>query len=547
MSLIYLLNGFRFNLTGATSALEIWLNLLTTLPKWNVDKSVLYLLDILARIAWADASNSQIFNRILSVVLQESTKVHRPSKGLVSRVGNWVSGSSEALGQLDATELISPTPSLPYLSWMILGLEVERQSKLWQHLITELQPGKTKSIEQALKSIAGFLKIPCIGVHQLCMVRYAQMALDLNADHPLLPVIIQRFFSLYFARTEATEIGMDSWAVGQRIMTNSSTLSFLLKRLVLRWEEGVQRYLNDPLRSSFLQSCCLWVEDVKLLEPSVYLPSLAPDYHPARLLQLFQGSDLWLDFCDMNVIHADRQDLRESWNKERNMNSQAVFQQKSSCSLHPQKDNIYTRLQTYPNPIRLTQVALQLPFSRLCLTTFRNANHLRQQLDPHLQVVVECADQFSRRMAELTSLDCHYSELLTELYCSYRSERTMTVKCDGTQSGACSGSAVIKLSCEPWRLSTTVRKQLDTNRQEATRLHLAFQDSNVQWLCVAALLLEDCVEQIGASSDPHVLETGAALFYILVELVGEESNNYLPTKQLLSTCLERLGEKQNLN
>ncbi|KZR95924.1 Ectopic P granules protein 5, partial [Daphnia magna] len=93
-------------------------------------------------------------------------------------------------------------------------------------------------------------------------------------------------------------------------------------------------------------------------------------------------------------------------------------------------------------------------------------------------------------------LDCHYSELLTELYCPYRSERTMTVKCDGTQSGACSGSAVIKLSCEPWRLNTSVRKQLDTNRQEATRLHSAFQDANVQWLGVAALLLEDCVDQI---------------------------------------------------
>ncbi|XP_045024661.1 ectopic P granules protein 5 homolog isoform X2 [Daphnia magna] len=537
---IWKLNGLY--LTGATPALEIWLNLLTSLPKWNVDKSVLYLLDILARIAWANSSDIQSFNRILSVVLKESSKVHRPSKGIVSRVGNWVSGSSEALVQLDATELISPTPSLPYLSWIVLGMEMERQSKLWQHLIIELQPGKVKSIEQALKSIAGFLKIPYIGVHQLCLIRYAQMALELNPDHPLLPVIIQRFFSLYFARTEAMEVGTDSWAVGQRIMTNSSTFSSLLKRLVLKWEESAKKFQSDLLRSSFLQSCCLWVEDVKLLEPHVYLPSLAPNYHPARLLQLFQGSDLWIDLCDLNAIHADRQELRESWNKERNITSPTVSQQKSAESLHSQKDTIYARLQTYPTPIRLTQVALQLPFSRLLLTAFRNASDFRLQLIPHLQVIVDCADQFNRRMAELTSLDCHYSELLTELYCPYRSERTMTVKCDGTQSGACSGSAVIKLSCEPWRLNTSVRKQLDTNRQEATRLHSAFQDANVQWLCVAALLLEDCVDQIQGSSDPNVLETGAALFYILVELVGEESNNYLPTKQLLSTCLERLGQ-----
>ena len=77
-------------------------------------------------------------------------------------------------------------------------------------------------------------------------------------------------------------------------------------------------------------------------------------------------------------------------------------------------------------------------------------------------------------MSEIT-WDCHYTALLTELYCSYRSERTMTVKRRGTQSGACSGSAVIKLSCEPWRINSSVRKQLDTNEQEANRLRSEFQ------------------------------------------------------------------------
>jgi hypothetical protein len=326
-------------------------------------------------------------------------------------------------------------------------------------------------------------------------------------------------------------------------MTNSSTLSFLLKRLVLKWEEGVQLFQNDPIRSSFLQSCCLWVEDVKLLEPHVYLPSLAPNYHPERLLQLFQGSDLWLDLCDFNIIHLERQELRESWDKERNITTSVVSHKKPGGPLQFNKETIFNRLQSYPEPIRLAQVALHRPFSRLSLAAFQNAGDLRRQLNPHLQVVVGCADQFNRGMAELTSLDCHYSELLTELYCPYRSERTMTVKCGGTQSGACSGSAVIKLSCEPWRINSSVHKQLETNRQDAHRLRSNFQDPDVQRLCVAALLLEDCVEQIRASSEPNVLETGAALFYILVELVSEESNSYLPTKQLLSTCLEGLGER----
>lgn len=421
-----------------------------------------------------------------------------------------------------------------------MELELKRQSKLWQLLTIELQPAKAKNIDQALRTISGHLKMSSISVNQLCLVRYAHMVAEMDLEHPLLPAVIQRFFGLYFGRTETTEIGADSWAVGQRIMTSSSSLSLLLKRMVLGWMDATKRCENDAVRASFFQSCCLWVEDVKLLEPNVYLPTLAPNYSPSRLLQLFQGSDLWLDLCGLSTIYAERQALRESWNKERNLSSIAAFQKLASPS-HLQRDTIFTRLQTYPDPIRLAQVSLDLPYRQLPLGAIQNPVDLRKCLDPHLRVIVDSVDQFSRRMAELTSLDCHYAELLAELYSAHRSEKTVVLKCSGTQTGACSGSGVVKLSCEPWKMNTSIRKQADSNRQDASRLRSAFHDPNAEWLSVTALLLEDCVEQIRASSDPGVLETGGALFYILVELVNEDSNSYLPAKQLLSTCLEGLG------
>jgi hypothetical protein len=145
-------------------------------------------------------------------------------------------------------------------------------------------------------------------------------------------------------------------------------------------------------------------------------------------------------------------------------------------------------------------------------------------------------------MAELTALDCHYFELLAEQYKSTRVEKQVTVKCAGTQTGSCSGAALIKLVCTPWRINVAGRNQAENNRQEANRLHMLFQENSIEDLCRAGLLLDDCVEQISqAVAQPDVLEVGASLFYILVELVNEETNNYLPTKQLLSTCLEMLG------
>lgn len=122
------------------------------------------------------------------------------------------------------------------------------------------------------------------------------MAADMSIEHPLLPVVIQRFFSLYFGRPDVQEIGVQSWAVGQLIMTSCSSLSALLKRLALGWKDATERFkdANEQigtsffLTSAFFQSCCLWLDDVKLLEPNVYLPALNSVYNPARLVQLFQ-------------------------------------------------------------------------------------------------------------------------------------------------------------------------------------------------------------------------------------------------------------------
>lgn len=90
----------------------------------------------------------------------------------MQQVGSWVTGSADSNGQGDVAELIGLSASLPYLSWLIMELELERQTKVWQLLLTELQPGKTKTLEQSLKSAAAALKMPGLAAHQLCLVRY---------------------------------------------------------------------------------------------------------------------------------------------------------------------------------------------------------------------------------------------------------------------------------------------------------------------------------------------------------------------------------------
>ena len=300
------------------------------------------------------------------------------------------SSSTETAGhRADTTEFIPPNSSLPYLSWMILEQEQERQEKLWRLLLIELQPGKSKSLEQALKTSASAIKMPLLNVNQLSLVRYCQLAVEMSLDHPLLPLILQRFFRLYFDRPEANDVGVESWACGQRIMTSSSVLSALLKHLSL----NLLQKETDP----FFQSCRLWLEDVKLLEPGVYLPSLSPNYHPASLLQLFQGSDLWLELFNLDSVRWERQELRDLFTKERNLDRNGSASRTPDHKTTPSSsDTVITRLQTYIDPARLANVKLDPTFRKLPAHAYRNAVELRRQLNRHLQLIAERADQFSR-------------------------------------------------------------------------------------------------------------------------------------------------------
>ena len=299
---------------------------------------------------------------------------------------------------------------------------------------------------------------------------------------------------------------------------------------------------------------------MKLLEPGVYLPALAPNYHPARLLQLFQGSEPWLDLCRMETIRMERLELRKLLDKERNLAARSFIQHRQSGSQQAPlpAESLVSRLQNYSDPVLLARADLKPAFFRLPFSALRDAGQLRHQLGRHLAVVTASAERFVQRTAELTALDCQYAELLAEQFTSSRVERQVAVKCAGSQSsgdGTCSGAAVIRLSCEPWRPNASARSRIESNRQEATRVRTALhQDPSVKELCVAALLLDDCVRLVCGGVAPSsqdeeeaVVEAGAALFYTLVELMDEDTNLYPPAKQLLSTCLENLGTPLELN
>ena len=200
------------------------------------------------------------------------------------------------------------------------------------------------------------------------------------------------------------------------------------------------------------------------------------------------------------------------------------------------------RLQSYENPIALLSIQVSPP--RLRPPLFHSTSELRQIIDPYLQILSKAAKKFGRQIAEITALDCQFIELQAQKHSVETVEKITVVKCRGTPKECCNGAALINISFNQWKINEFVAGQLYSNREDNFRLRKTLLEPFIESLCVAALFIEDCSEEICRLShhEPKFLETGAAFFYILVELICDDINCYLPTKQLFSTCIEVLGE-----
>ena len=91
-----------------------------------------------------------------------------------------------------------------------------------------------------------------------------------------------------------------------------------------------------------------------------------------------------------------------------------------------------------------------------------------------------------------------------------------------------------------WRVSSGTKHQILQNRKEHKVLLSQSYQPPPQKVCNAAVFAEHLVHRLIAEG---LAETGVAVFYFLVSCYSEEVSFYPPTKQLMSSCLELLGQR----
>ncbi|KAJ8949814.1 hypothetical protein NQ318_000512 [Aromia moschata] len=299
-----IVNFAYYDLESPRCLVRLWMNSLVSVPNWNRDMGIIYLLNVIVRTGFFHTDALDAVHNILRDLLQCGTP--QEQSGTISSIFKWVSSTSTN-GSLISNSLSGYT-WLAYIWIAVEHQEKEVTTGLWNELLVQLSKQKGKvNVDQALKKAASVVKVPIITSGSLCIYRWAQQALDTPIDHPLLPLLWQRFFTLYLARIPPSSI-VDQACVGDRFFDGLVNFAFL-KKIKRRLQDSVDYFQtkldvkdedNEELcKKQFYHSChqifrafSLWLEEPRLQENNVLLKNLPPQYKSILLAYVMQGSNV---------------------------------------------------------------------------------------------------------------------------------------------------------------------------------------------------------------------------------------------------------------
>uniref|UniRef100_A0A3B5MG69 Ectopic P-granules autophagy protein 5 homolog (C. elegans) n=1 Tax=Xiphophorus couchianus TaxID=32473 RepID=A0A3B5MG69_9TELE len=567
---------------GAAAVLEFWVGILTQQNLWYRDKTVLFLMDQICCAAFIH-HQEECVQKLLYQQHKNALGYHG-DRGLLSSLVGWIAGNATPSfieGQSLSGEV--------WFAWLVLNTEAmfEEESQLRRCIENELLSEPSISPDQALKKAQQKLKLPVApSLQRLQLYRWASQALATPPDHPLLPLIWQKFLQLYL-RQPGPEYGLAAGGcIGRRFFQTSSQAA-LLKDLRQRLQEVSDfhhtasqalrvppqhtpssesqedesplnpqpLYLTSPQLHSELVRLfgvfALWLDDETLQKQEVYLPCLSPEYEPHRLAQVMQRQqELWLEYVDLERLQYDEQEVLSLWEK---VQSEPTFLQTQNpgfadyTGLSNARERIMSNLEKHPVPLPAPDLQqLQAPVAEVspsCLTDSKAAARLLQQ---DLGVLQDQARIAVAREAQQVAMEQELLENLPLLFKNQPEQVSMALECKGKGGQPCQGAANITVTCERVQRQEAVHNQITSLRRDVKKLQTDAMAPPPQSLAQAAVHTENFITALvniyKAQKSPAVQQVGVSAFYQVVSFVCEDTLRHPPTRQYLSSCVEILGQ-----
>ncbi|XP_028269596.1 ectopic P granules protein 5 homolog [Parambassis ranga] len=567
---------------GAAAVLEFWVGILTQQNLWYRDKTVLFLMDQLCSAAFTH-HQEECVQKLLYQQHKNALGYHG-DRGLLSSLVGWIAGNATPSfieGQSLSTEI--------WFAWLVLNMEgmFEEDSQLRRCVEHELLADPNISPDQALKKVQQRLKLPVApSLQRLQVYRWACQAVATPPDHPLLPLVWQKFLQLYL-RQPGPEYGLAAvGCIGRRFFQSSSHAA-LLRDLRQRIQEvsdfhhaasqalrvppphtpssdsqGEESptnprppYLTSPqLHTEMVRLFgvfALWLDDVSLQNQEVYLPSLLPEYEPHRLAQVMQWQqELWLEYVDQERLQYDEREVLSLWEK---VQSEPTFLQTQNpgftdyTSVSNARERIMSNLQKHPVPRPAPELHQQkAPVAEVpaaCLTDCKAAAELLQ-LD--LSTLQDQARIAVAREAQQVAMEQELLESLPLLFKNRPEQVTMALECKGKGGQPCQGAANITVTCERVQRQEAVQTQITSLRRDMKKLQTDAMAPPPQILAQAAVHTENFITALvnmhKVQKSLAVQQVGVLAFYKVVSFVCEDTLRHPPTRQYLSSCVEILGQ-----
>ncbi|XP_074057750.1 ectopic P granules protein 5 homolog isoform X3 [Macrotis lagotis] len=492
------------NEVGPVAVLEFWVQALISQQFWYREQPILYLMDHLCKAAFQYVQEDCV-QKLLYQQHKNALGYHC-DRSLLSSLMNWIVAGNVTPSFIEG----AAAPSQVWFAWIVLNMEsiFEEDSQLRRVVEGELVINSTFTPEQALKKAQAQLKLPIVpSLQRLLIYRWAHQALVTPSDHPLLPLIWQKFFLLYLHRP------------------------------------GPQYGLFNVF--------ILWLEDENFQKGDTYIPSLPKQYDTHRLAKIMHNQqDLWIEYLNMERIHHEFQEALSLWIQVKleshsipsSLSAQLDFTDPLSA-----KERILSNLKKHeaPHP-PLVLNTFKAPVPVISSSSLLNQKETMQLIRPDLNLLQQHAKTATLRESQQVALDSELLDAIPKQYVNREEQITLHLECRGSSSRKCQGAAVVTVQFEGKHKNEAISQQLHVLRKEVKQLQAEASKPPTQNIVEAAVHAENLITALvnayKLQPTPGIQKVGISLFFTVVEYVCDETQRHPPTRQFFTSCIEILGQ-----
>ncbi|XP_021501163.1 ectopic P granules protein 5 homolog isoform X1 [Meriones unguiculatus] len=566
------------NEVGPVAVLEFWVQALISQHLWFREQPILFLMDHLCKAAF-HLMQEDCVQKLLYQQHKNALGYHC-DRSLLSSLVSWIVAGNITPSFVEGLSMSTQV----WFAWTVLNMEsiFEEDSQLRRVVEGELVINAFTP-DQALKKAQIQLKLPIVpSLQRLLIYRWAHQALATPSDHPLLPLIWQKFFLLYLHRP-GPQYGLPvDGCIGRRFFRSPSHTN-LLKDMKRRLGEvadfhyaaskalrapaegsegapeqragGTAGYLTSPeLHRELVRLFnvyMLWLEDENFQKGDTYIPSLPKHYDIHRLAKVMQNQqDLWMEYLNMERIQHEFQETVGLWTQAK-LESHSV-----ACSSSAQldftdpllaKERVLSNLRKHEAPQPpLVLHPMRPPVPPISPAVLLSQKDATQLMCADLNLLQQQARTAALRESQQVALDGELLETMPKQYINREEQTTLHLECRGSGGKKCQGAAVVTVQFEGMYKNEAVSQQVHVLQKEVKQFQAEAAQPPALNVVEAAVHAENLITALvnayKLQPTPGVQKIGISLFFTVVDYVSDETQRHPPTRQFFTSCVEILGQ-----